>query len=95
MKEFQKILKRGNEVQNRFALEYLFDYGRKNMLDDRFFNYLQDTIKGRDDSNSIISNNFQLGALDIARETAKLETKELFEYIYSDVKELKKQERSR
>ena len=32
MKKYEEFLKRGNDIQNAFAIEYLLDYGRRNLL---------------------------------------------------------------
>lgn len=95
MKKYEEILKRNNPVQNAFALEYLFINGRDNLLDEDYYKKLQENIKNNDDSKSIITNGFALESLEIARDMAKLDTKDLCEYIYDEEKYKKKQERSR
>ena len=95
MKKYEEFLKRGNDIQNAFAIEYLLDYGRRNLSNDNFFENLQKDIKSKDDRNSIISNDFTLGAINIARNIAKLESKEIYKYIYQDMKEKQRHERSR
>lgn len=95
MKKYEEILKGNNPVQNAFALEYLLLNGRDNLLDDVYYQNLQDNIKSNDDSKSLITNDFALESLQIARDMAKLDTKQLCEYIYDEEKNRKKQERSR
>lgn len=95
MKKYEEVLKGNNLVQNAFALEYLLINGRGNLLDDKYYENLQGKIKSNDDKGSLISNEFALGALEIARDMAKLDTKELCEYIYDEEKHKKRQERSR
>lgn len=102
MKKYEEILKGNNPVQNAFALEYLIRNGRENMLDDVYYKNLQDNIKSNDDKGSFVTNGFALESLEIARDMAKLDTKELCEYIYDEEKnrmeqekKSKKQERSR
>lgn len=95
MKKYEEILKRNNPVQNALALEYLLLNGRSNLLDNVYYQNLQDDIKSNDDKNSIIANGFALESLKIARDMAKLDTKELSQYIYDKVKEAKRFERNR
>ncbi len=95
MKKYEEILKGNNPVQNAFALEYLLLNGRDNLLDNVYYQNLQDNIKSNDDSKSLITNGFALESLQIARDMAKLDTKQLCEYIYDEEKNRKKQERSR
>ena len=95
MKKYEGILKGNNPVQNAFALEYLLLNGRDNLLDDVYYQNLQDNIKSNDDKGSLVTNDFALELLKIARDMAKLDTKELCEYIYDEEKYRRKQERSR
>lgn len=95
MKKYEEILKSNNPVQNAFALEYLLLNGRHNLLDDVYYKNLQEDIKNNNDKGSLITNEFALESLEIARDMAKLDTKELCEYIYDEEKYKKKQERSR
>ncbi len=95
MKKYEEILKRNNPVQNTLALEYLLLNGRNNLLDNVYYQNLQDNIRSNDDKNSIIANSFALDSLKIARDMAKLNTKELSQYIYDKVKEDRKLERNR
>ena len=95
MKKYEEVLKGNNPVQNAFALEYLIRNGRENILDDEYYKKLQDNIKANDDKGSFVTNGFALESLEIARDMAKLDTKELCEYIYDEEKYKRKQERSR
>ncbi len=95
MKKYEEVLKGNNPVQNAFALEYLIRNGRENILDDGYYKNLQDNIKSNDDKGSLVTNEFALESLEIARDMAKLDTKELCEYIYDEEKYKRKQERSR
>lgn len=102
MKKYEEIIKKNDPVQNALALEYLLLNGRDNLLDDVYYQNLQDNIKDNDDKGSIFTNGYALDSLKLARDMAKLDTKELCEYIYDEEKykkeqekKLKKQERSR
>lgn len=95
MKKYEEILKGNNPVQNAFALEYLLLNGRDNLLDDGYYQRLQNNIKINDDRRSLVTNEFALESLEIARDMAKLDTKEFCEYIYDEEKYKRRQERSR
>jgi len=95
MKKYEEVLKGNNPVQNAFALEYLIRNGRENILDEEYYKNLQESIKANDDTKSFVTNGFALESLEIARDMAKLDTKELCEYIYDEEKYKRKQERSR
>ncbi len=102
MKKYEEILKGKEPFQCAMALEYLLLNGRDNLLDDVYYQNLQDNIKDNDDTKSWVKNDYALYSLEIARDMAKLDTKELCEYIYDEEKnkreqekKLKKQERSR
>lgn len=88
-------LNKNDRVQNQFALYYLLDYGKKNMLDDSFTSKLKEDIKTRDDKHSIITNEYAIGAIDIAIDMAKLSHQEIYTFIYGEIKEQKRQERIR
>lgn len=90
-----KDLKKNDRVQNQFALYYLLDNGKNNLLNDEFFSKFKKDIQDRDDKGSIISNGYAIGALEIARDMASLSHKEIYDFIYDEVKEQKRQERGR
>lgn len=93
MKKYEEVIKRNDPFQNALALEYLLLNGRDNLLDDVYYQNLQDNIKDNDDKRSIIRNGYALDSLSLAREMAKLDTKELCEYIYDEEKSKKEQEK--
>ena len=95
MSRYEEILKSNNSVQNAFALEYFFLNGRNNLLDDNYYNRLQDSISKNNDKGSLITNEFALESLKIARDMARLDTRELCKYIYEEEKYRKKQEKER
>lgn len=102
MKKYEEIIKGKEPFQCALALEYLLLNGRDNLLDDVYYQNLQDNIKGTDDKGRMFTNGYALDSLSLAREMARLDTKELCEYIYDEEKykkeqekKLKKQERSR
>jgi len=88
-------LKRNNPVSNTIALEYLFENGRKNLFDDKYYQMLQDKIKNNDDKGSLVTNEFALHSLEVAKEMASLGTTDLCNYIYSTERQKRNQERGR
>lgn len=102
MKKYEEIISKSDPVQNALALEYLLLNGRDNLLDDVYYQNLQDNIKDSDDKGRMFTNGYALDSLKLARDMANLDTKELCEYIYDEEKykkeqekKLKNQERSR
>lgn len=102
MKKYEEIIKGKEPFQCALALEYLLLNGRDNLLDDVYYQNLQDNIKDTNDKGRMFTNGYALDSLCLAKEMAKLDTKELCEYIYDEEKykkeqekKLKKQERSR
>lgn len=102
MKKYEEIISKSDPVQNALALEYLLLNGRDNLLDDVYYQNLQDNIKDSDDKGRMFTNGYALDSLKLARNMANLDTKELCEYIYDEEKykkeqekKLKNQERSR
>lgn len=82
-------LKRNDRVQNQFALYYLLENGKINMRDEKFTTRYKKSINKNDDKGSIISNEFAIGAVDIAIEMARFSNKEIFDFIYDDIKDEK------
>ncbi len=95
MKKYEEIIKKSDPFKNALALEYLLLNGRDNLLDDVYYQNLQDNIKDTDDKRRMFTNGYALDSLKLARDMAKLDTKELCEYIYDEEKYKRKQERSR
>ena len=93
MKKYEEIIKGKDSFQCAMALEYLFLNGRDNLLDDVYYQNLQDNIKDTDDTRRMFTNGYALESLKIARDMAKLDTKELCEYIYEEEKYKKEQEK--
>lgn len=102
MKKYEEVTKGKDPFQCALALEYLLLNGRDNLLDDVYYQNLQDNIKDSDDTRRMFTNGYALESLKMARDLSKLDTKELCEYIYDEEKlkkeqekKLKNQERSR
>jgi len=88
-------LKKNDRVQNNLALCFLYEYGRMSLLDDKIYDSIKERTKHQNSKNNIITDDYMFGALDIAREMCGLSLNDLCNFIYQDVKEQKKQERSR
>lgn len=95
MKITLEDIKKNNRMQNQFAFYYLLEYGRKNILDDAFLDKIKEEISVRDDKKKIITNDFMIVSLDIARDMANLNQDDIYKFVYDDIKELKRQERER
>ena len=93
MKEYEKVIDKRNTIQNAFAINYLLQNGRNNLLDDEYFNEMLE--KAENNKNSFATPEYQKEAMKIARRMAKLTDKQFCEYIHDKVKEEKKLQRSR
>lgn len=91
MKSYQKLLDGRKTLQNKFALNTLLELGRKNILDNQYYEkMLNDIDKG---GSAFMTADYQREILEIAKDMAKLNDKDLCEYIYDKVKDEKKLER--
>ena len=45
MKEYEKVINKNNIVQNSLALAIFLEYGRKNILDEKTFADIQQSMK--------------------------------------------------
>lgn len=95
MKKKLSDIKKNNRVQNQFALYYLLEYGKNNILNEDFLSEIKDEILTMDDTHSVIANEFAIGALNIAKDIASLKYNDICTLIYDNVKEQKKIERGR
>lgn len=88
-------LKRNDKVQNSLALYYLFEYGKQTLQDDYKMSDIKKQIKSNLPKNSILDIEYIFKSIEIAKQMADLSVKDISEFIYSNVKEQKRQERSR
>lgn len=97
MKNILNNLKKNDRSQNQLALYYLFEYGKQTLKNEREVSKIKENIElnNKDKKNPIMSTEFLFEVVDIANEMAKLSENDLCKFIYEDVKEQKKQERSR
>lgn len=88
-------LKRNDKVQNSLALYYLFEYGKQTLQDDYKMSDIKKQIKSNLPKNSILDIEYIFKSIEIAKQMTDLSVKDISEFIYSNVKEQKRQERSR
>lgn len=93
MKEYKNNLKRNDPVQNTMALTILLEKGKENILNDNYFKEMLKSIENK--PNALMSVEYQKEILDIAKNMAQMENKDLYDYIYDKVKNDRKQERGR
>ena len=93
MKEYEKVIDKRNTIQNAFAINYLLQNGRNNLLDDKYFSEILEKVDNN--KNSFATPQYQKEAMKIARRMAGLTDKQFCEYIYDKVKEEKKLQRNR
>lgn len=93
MKNYEEIIDGRNKLSNTFALNTLLEVGRRNLLDDQYYEKMFNSIN--ETENSLMTADYQKEILEIARNMAKLNDKDLCEYIYDKVKSDKKLQRGR
>ena len=82
-KNYKKILELNNPLQNSMALGVLIDYGRKNILNDDYYNNLINNTEK--DKNHFMTPDFQKEILKIARNMAELPVNDLYDYIKNEI----------
>ena len=95
MKEhnYKKILGRNNDMQNNLALTYLLEYGRANILNDKFYN---DLIKSTEENpNSFMTLDFQKQIVKISRDMAEMSSNDLYDFIKNEVRVINKKDKER
>lgn len=81
-------IKANDIITNRFALENLLDFGRKNLLNDEFYNkHIKQT---ENEYNSglgipIMTKDLALKIIKTSRQMAMLESKDLFDLIQAEI----------
>lgn len=89
-------LKKNNKTHNQLALYFLFEYGKEKLKNDDELSKMKESIKERNKGKTpILDTDFEIEALDIARQMANASVNDLCKYIYNDVKGQKPKERSR
>ncbi len=92
-KNYKKVLEWNNSIQNNMALAMLINYGRKNILNDDYYNNLINNTEK--DKNHFMTPDFQKEILKIARNMAELPINDLYDYIKKAVHITKNQNKER
>lgn len=84
----RESLKRNDNPMNLMALQCLLDYGRKNLLNDDFYN---EQIKNLEDEyanekgNPFLSKDYAIEIIKTSRKMASMEHKDLYDFIQKDL----------
>ena len=81
-------IKSNDIITNRFALENLLDFGRKNLLNDEFYNKQIENTENSYNSGvgiPIMTKDMALKIIKSSRQMATLESKDLFDLIQCEI----------
>lgn len=84
----RKDLRKNDNPMNVMALAYLLDYGRKNLLNDDYYNYLIRQMESNYDKgkgNPFFTKDYSIEIIKTSRKMALLESKDLYEFIQKDL----------
>lgn len=87
-KDYQSYLRRNNPMQNNHALEFLLDVGRKNILDDDYYNQKIKEIENQHDNgkgNPFMTKDFEIEIIKISRTMASMPSRDLYDYIQNQM----------
>lgn len=93
MKEYEKVINKHNIVQNSLALAIFLEYGRKNILDEKTFADIQQSMKKQ--MGALMTEEYQEDIKNTIIAMAKMKDKDFCEYIHDKIKEEKRRERGR
>lgn len=93
MKEYEKVINKNNIVQNSLALAIFLEYGRKNVLDEKTFADIQQSMKKQ--MGALMTEEYQEDVKNTIIAMAKMKDKDFCEYIHDKIKEEKRRERGR
>ena len=93
MKEYEKVINKNNIVQNSLALAIFLEYGRKNILDEKTFADIQQSMKKQ--MGALMTEEYQEDVKNTRIAMAKMKDKDFCEYIHDKIKEEKRRERGR
>ena len=93
MREYQKILGKNNPLQNQLALALLFEKGRENILNDKFYNAMLKNVEEK--PNSFMSADFQKEYIKISRDMASVKSNDLYDFIKNEVNITKNRNKER
>lgn len=86
--DYKSVLGRNSHIQNVLALNYLFDIGRHNLLNDEFYNKQLKEIENRYNEgkgNPLMTKDFVIEALKISRQMAALESRDIYAFIQNEI----------
>ena len=92
-KEYEKVINKNNIVQNSLALAIFLEYGRKNILDEKTFAEIQQSMKKQ--MGALMTEEYQEDIKNTLTAMAKMKDKDFCEYIHDKIKEEKRRERGR
>lgn len=93
MREYQKILGKNNPLQNQLALALLFEKGRENILNDKFYNAMLKNVEEK--PNSFMTTDFQKEYIKISRDMASVKSNDLYDFIKNEVNITKNRNKER
>ena len=79
MTKYKEILGNNLHIQNKLALEILLDKGRENLLDAKTYNEMLQYVE--DNHSKLMTLDFQKELVKIARDMARMNTNDLYEFI--------------
>ena len=93
MKEYQKILGKNNPLQNALALAILIDKGRENILNDKFYNAMLESVDKK--ATGLMTVDFQKEYIKISRDMAKMKSNDLYDFIKNEINIVKNRNKER
>lgn len=84
----KESLKANDNPMNLMALNCLLDYGRKNLLNDDYYNYLLRQMENdydRGKGNPFLEKDYAIEIIKTSRKMASLEYKDLYDFIQKDL----------
>lgn len=93
MREYQKILGKNNPLQNQLALTLLFEKGRENILNDKFYNSMLKSVDEK--PNPFMTADFQKEYIKISKDMASMKSNDLYDFIKNEVNITKNRNKER
>lgn len=81
-------LKKNDNHMNLMALQCLLDYGKMNILNDDFYNYIIARVRNKYDEgkkNALVTKDYAIEVIKTSRKMASLENKDLYEFIQKEL----------
>jgi len=86
--DIRKDLRKNDNPMNLMALQCLLDYGKMNILNDDFYNYLIARVKNKYDEGKkipLVTKDYAIEVIKNSRKMAYLDNKDLYEFIQKDL----------